>query len=106
MREGNSILFTKRQLRLEKIAARDMLTPKERREKSEAIVRNILADPAFQRAQTVMIYRSVRGEVQLDPLPALRPGSGGRGTAPGLHAPAGSGHVPGIQSVLRGEYSA
>ena len=66
-------MFTKKQLRLEKIAARDMLTPKERREKSEAIVRNILADPVFQKAKTVMIYRSVRGEVQLDPLPALAP---------------------------------
>ena len=66
-------MFTKKQLRLEKIAARDMLTPKERREKSEAIVRNILADPVFQKAKTVMIYRSVRGEVQLDMLPALAP---------------------------------
>lgn len=73
MREGNSILFTKRQLRLEKIAARDMLTPQERREKSEAIVRTILADPVFQKAKTVMIYRSVRGEVQLDTLPVRAP---------------------------------
>ena len=66
-------MFTKKQLRLEKIAARDMLTSKERREKSEAIVRYILADPVFQKAKTVMIYRSVRGEVQLDLLPALAP---------------------------------
>lgn len=58
-------------LRREKKAAREALSETERREKSEAIVRKILAHPAFQKAGTVMLYRAVGGEVMLDDLPSL-----------------------------------
>lgn len=65
--------YLKRKLRRKKVAARDGLTPDERREKSAAIARQIVALDWFQKAQTVMIYRAVRGEVQLDILPELAP---------------------------------
>jgi dihydrofolate synthase/folylpolyglutamate synthase len=57
-------------LRRRKIRARDALTPEERREKSAAICRRILASDAWRRAGTVMIYKYTRGEVQLTELEA------------------------------------
>ena len=52
-------------LRKEKIKAREALTPEERAEKSRAICANILQTPEYKRAKTVMIYKFVKGEVQL-----------------------------------------
>lgn len=60
-------------LRRQKIAAREALGEAARREKSSAIVRRILALPAFRDAGTVMLYRAVGGEVMLDGLPSLAP---------------------------------
>lgn len=58
----------RRWLRAQKIRARDALSESERREKSEGICRNILASEAYRRAETVMLYRHIRGEVRLDAL--------------------------------------
>ena len=52
-------------LRKEKIKAREALTPQERAEKSRAICAHILQTPEWKRAKTVMIYKFVKGEVQL-----------------------------------------
>ena len=55
-------------LRKEKIKSREALTPQERAEKSRAICANILQTPEWKRAKTVMIYKFVKGEVQLKAL--------------------------------------
>ncbi len=55
-------------LRKEKIKARESLTPEERAEKSRAICANILQTPEYTKAKTVMIYKFVKGEVQLKAL--------------------------------------
>ncbi|MBR5981610.1 MAG: 5-formyltetrahydrofolate cyclo-ligase [Firmicutes bacterium] len=55
-------------LRKEKIKAREALTPEERAEKSRAICANILRTPEYTKARTVMIYKFVKGEVQLKAL--------------------------------------
>ena len=52
-------------LRKEKIKAREALTPEERAEKSRAICANILQTPEYAKAKVVMIYKFVKGEVQL-----------------------------------------
>ena len=55
-------------LRKEKIRAREVLTPEERAEKSRSICAHILQTPEYQCANTVMIYKYVKGEVQLSAL--------------------------------------
>ena len=55
-------------LRKEKIKAREALTPQERAEKSHSICAHILQTPEWKRAKTVMIYKFVKGEVQLKAL--------------------------------------
>ena len=55
-------------LRREKIAAREALTAQERREKSERICRRLAQSEVYRRARTVLLYKWVRGEVQLDAL--------------------------------------
>ena len=55
-------------LRKAKIAARDGLTAEEREQFSKLIVSRILESAVFQSAETVMIYRGIRGEVRLDGL--------------------------------------
>ena len=55
-------------LRKEKIKARESLTSQVRAEKSRAICANILQTPEWKRAKTVMIYKFVKGEVQLTAL--------------------------------------
>ena len=60
-------------LRREKIKARDAIPPSERDKRSEAIVDRILESESFRRAEVVMIYRAVRGEVRLDLLPVRAP---------------------------------
>ena len=63
----------KARLRREKIKARDAIVPSVRVEKSAAIVERILENEAFRKAEIVMIYRAVRGEVRLDLLPVRAP---------------------------------
>ena len=65
--------YMKRKLRRKKVFARDSLIEEERREKSALIVQHILDSEFFKKAKTVMLYRSVRGEVQLDTLPDFAP---------------------------------
>ena len=55
-------------LRKEKIKAREALTPEERAEKSRAICAHILQTPEYAKAKVVMIYKFVKGEVQLKAL--------------------------------------
>lgn len=55
-------------LRKEKIKAREALTPQERAEKSRSICAHILQTPEYAKAKTVMIYKFVKGEVQLTAL--------------------------------------
>ncbi len=55
-------------LRKERIKAREALTPQERAEKSRSICAHILQTPEWRRAKTVMIYKFVKGEVQLTAL--------------------------------------
>lgn len=52
-------------IRKEKIKARDSYTPEERMALSEAICKNILASDEYKSAHTIMIYKAVRGEVNL-----------------------------------------
>ena len=53
-------------LRKEKIKARDGLRAEERNRLSQNIAERILKSEEFQRANTVMIYRGIRGEVRLN----------------------------------------
>ena len=64
---------SKARLRRERIQARDAVTPALRAEKSAVIVDRILEKEIFRKAEVVMIYRAVRGEVQLDLLPVKAP---------------------------------
>ena len=52
-------------LRKTKIQSRNNLTPEERNKFSQQIVEQILVSDAYQKAQNIMIYRAVRGEVDL-----------------------------------------
>lgn len=56
----------RRQLRKNKIQARDSLSLNERSRASELIGSRIVSSPEFLRAGTVMVYRAVRGEVSLE----------------------------------------
>lgn len=55
-------------LRKTKIQSRNNLTPEERNKFSQQIVEQILVSDAYQKAQNIMIYRAVRGEVDLSAL--------------------------------------
>lgn len=55
-------------LRREKIHARKAMSPELRAKLSRQIVDHLVALPEFQQAKTVLIYRAVPGEVQLDAL--------------------------------------
>ena len=65
-------------LRREKIRARDRLAPGLREALSRAVVSRILASPEFRRAETVLLYRAVRGEVRLNSLEAAPEAAGKR----------------------------
>ena len=54
-------------------AARSALDPETRAAESRLILGHIAASPAFQRAQTVLLYRAVGAELSLDALPRLCP---------------------------------
>ena len=58
----------KAQLRVGLIRARDSLSEGVRQEKSAALCRHILSLEEYRSAKTVMIYKYVRGEVQLGAL--------------------------------------
>lgn len=55
-------------LRKEKIRARDSLSAAERETLSERISRRILDSEEYRQAETLLIYKGVRGEVRLDVL--------------------------------------
>ena len=55
-------------LRSSKIHARDSISPAERAKRSETVVRQILASKEFARANNILIYEAVRGEVSLQSL--------------------------------------
>lgn len=55
-------------LRKEKIAARDSFTSEERGCFSKSIVSRLLASEVFRQAETVLIYKGIRGEVRLEEL--------------------------------------
>lgn len=58
----------RKNLRAEKISARNALSPQEREKKSEAIVNRVLDTYEFQHAQKIMIYKGYKGEVRLEAL--------------------------------------
>ena len=68
----------RRQLRREKIRARDALSPEEREALSRRLVANLIAVPEFQAAKTVLIYRATRGEVRLEALESAPESAGKR----------------------------
>jgi len=70
-------------LRRKKIQARDALLVEERAKKSEAIIEQILELEEFRKARTVMIYSSVRGEVQLERI--VQPAKRLAATDPDVH---------------------
>ncbi len=63
----------RRQIRRRGVEAREALAEEERREKSRRIVSRILETEAFRAARTVMLYRAVRGEADLDAIPEAAP---------------------------------
>ncbi len=67
----------KEAVRKKALRARESLPPAERGEKSLRAVDRIAALPEFRAADTVMLYRAVRGEMSLDDLPA-HPASAGK----------------------------
>lgn len=58
----------KRELRKSRISAREGLTEEERIAKSSEICKNITMQPEYAAAETIFIYKWVRGEVKLDSL--------------------------------------
>ena len=54
----------KKTLRKEMLARRDALTLQERKEKSERIAKCVIALEEFQNANVVLIYDSIRSEVE------------------------------------------
>ena len=62
----------KRLLRREKIQAREALSMEERRNFSTAIVQRLAQLPEYQAAETVMLYRAVKGEVLREGLSGKR----------------------------------
>ena len=61
-----------RVLRREKLQAREALLPEERRQFSAAIVQRLALLPEYRAAETVMLYRAVKGEVSLEGLSGKR----------------------------------
>lgn len=72
VRRGYAAAFRK-SIRKRGIRARDALSPDEREELSRRAVERIAASNEFQNARTVMIYRAVRGELDLSSLVHLAP---------------------------------
>jgi 5-formyltetrahydrofolate cyclo-ligase len=68
----------RKQLRKEKIQARNQLTAEERERLSKSIVERILSSEEFQRAETIMLYRGIKGEVRLNELEPVAKAQGKR----------------------------
>ena len=66
----------RKELRKSKIAARDALTPEERRDMSREIVSKVVESSEFIEARTVLIYHATRGEVRLDDLESAQEAQG------------------------------
>ncbi len=64
-------MLDRKEVRKSKIAARNALTPEERYEYSRALVLNLIETEEYKSAKTVMIYKYIKGEVQLDYLEEL-----------------------------------
>ncbi len=60
------IVNNKRELRTEKIRARNSLSKQQRDAFSDSIAQRIISCEAFQKAQTLMLYRAAKGEVSLE----------------------------------------
>jgi 5-formyltetrahydrofolate cyclo-ligase len=58
----------KHQIRIQTLAARDSLTPEERRKKSSEIEVRLFGLPEFRDARTVMFFASFRSEVETIPM--------------------------------------
>ena len=65
-------------LRKKYILARESLSPAERETYSLRAAERIVSLPEFRRASVVMLYRAVRGELNLDTLPSLPEAAGKR----------------------------
>ncbi|WP_425755859.1 5-formyltetrahydrofolate cyclo-ligase [Ihubacter sp. rT4E-8] len=65
-------------LRKEKIRARNSLTPIERKALSNRISCRIAGSEEFRRAETILLYKGVRGEVRLDLLEEMASKAGKR----------------------------
>ena len=59
-------------LRREKIQARESLSPAQRRDFSARILQRLEQLPEYRAAETVMVYRAVKGEVSLEGLSGKR----------------------------------
>ena len=68
--------FERNELRKLKIQARNNLSTVEREAFSMQIVERILASNAFQKAQKILIYKAIKGEVDLSALEATAINSG------------------------------
>lgn len=58
----------KKRFRTEALAARDSLTPEQRKRYSDSIIRNLIGLPCYQEADTILTYISFRSEVDTFPL--------------------------------------
>ena len=58
--------MNKKELRKEVIARRNGLSPQERKEKSIQIVERVMSLEEFEKCNTILLYRSIRSEVETD----------------------------------------
>lgn len=58
----------KKRFRTEALAARDSLTPEQRKRYSDRIIRNLIGLPCYQEADAILTYISFRSEVDTFPL--------------------------------------
>ncbi len=58
----------KKRFRKTALAARDSLTPQQRRDYSDRVIRNLLSLPCYQEADAILTYISFRSEVDTFPL--------------------------------------
>ena len=58
----------KKRFRTEALAARDGLTPEQRKRYSDRIIRNLIGLPCYQEADAILTYISFRSEVDTFPL--------------------------------------
>ena len=68
----------KKELRQSKIRARNSLSEEERQRKSASISEKIASSEVYKKAKTVLIYRAVKGEAQLEALETMPESEGKR----------------------------